>query len=179
MAALVVNLFAGPGAGKSTLAAAVFTQLKTDGVNCEMALEFAKEKTWEESFKILKNQIYVFGKQHHTLFRLLDKVDVIITDSPLLLSLYYGQTQSQCFKDLVLHEHRRLESLNYFVHRCKPYNSSGRSQTKEEAEAIDTILLKMLTDYGVEYTPVPGTLSAVAHICADTEQVLDNRGVHV
>ena len=52
--AIVINLFAGPGVGKSTTAARVFAELKLKGVNCEMALEFAKDKVWEESFTACK-----------------------------------------------------------------------------------------------------------------------------
>lgn len=60
----VINLFGGPGAGKSTLAALLFHHLKIRGLSCEMALEYAKDKVWEESYSTLHNQIYVFGKQH-------------------------------------------------------------------------------------------------------------------
>ena len=69
MSALVVNLFGGPGCGKSTVAALLFGKLKQHGVNCEMALEYAKDKVWEESFKTLEDQIYIFGKQLHKIWR--------------------------------------------------------------------------------------------------------------
>ncbi len=61
--ALIVNLFGGPGAGKSTMAAGLFSELKWRGINCELATEYAKEKVWEESYAIFENQIYIFGKQ--------------------------------------------------------------------------------------------------------------------
>ena len=43
MNTLVINLFSGSRVGKSTTAAMVFAKLKMNGVDCEMALEFAKE----------------------------------------------------------------------------------------------------------------------------------------
>ncbi len=46
---LVINMFAGPGAGKSTLAAGTFFRLKCLGVNAEIAPEYAKDLVWEES----------------------------------------------------------------------------------------------------------------------------------
>jgi len=52
--ALLVNLFAGPGTGKSTTMAGLFSELKFMGVNCEQAPEFAKEKVWEGSLDILQ-----------------------------------------------------------------------------------------------------------------------------
>lgn len=45
MPTLVVNLFGGPGSGKSTGAAYVFARLKMLGYNAELVTEFAKDKT--------------------------------------------------------------------------------------------------------------------------------------
>ena len=39
---LLVNLYAGPGAGKSTGAAYIFAKLKMAGVDCEYVSEYAK-----------------------------------------------------------------------------------------------------------------------------------------
>ena len=98
---LVINLIGGPGSGKSTCASGIFYQLKKLGVNCELALEFAKDKVWEEPIKKLDDQFYIFGKLYHKLFRLNDKVDVIITDSPLIISILYNKISSQYFNDFV------------------------------------------------------------------------------
>ena len=106
--AIVVNLFAGPGVGKSTTAARVFAELKLKGVNCEMALEFAKDKVWEESFKTMDDQIYIFGKQFHKIWRLKDKVDVIICDSPLPISIVYDKENSEPFHKLIMEQFNKF-----------------------------------------------------------------------
>ena len=59
------------------------------GVNAELVTEFAKDKVWEESKAVFQNQQYIFGKQYFRLTRLEGKVDVVVTDSPILLSAYY------------------------------------------------------------------------------------------
>jgi hypothetical protein len=151
---LVINLFAGPGTGKSTTMASIFSELKWLGVNCEMGPEFAKEKVWEESFAILGNQIYVFGKQLHTLYRLVNKVDVIITDSPLLLSLIYGKQEGEAFKNLILEVHNRFNNLNIFLKRHKQYNPSGRLQTEKEAKEIDIKIKNLLEQNNIAFDEI-------------------------
>lgn len=86
---IIVNLFGEPGAGKSTGAAYVFAVLKMNGIDAELATEFAKDKLWEESKAVFENQSYIFGKQSFRLSRCKGKVEVIVTDSPLPLSIIY------------------------------------------------------------------------------------------
>jgi nicotinamide riboside kinase len=165
MNTLVVNLYGGPGSGKSTIMAGIFSELKWMGINCEMGPEYAKEKVWEESLKILNNQIYVFGKQLHTLIRVVDKVDVVITDSPLLLSLVYGDNECEHFKKLVLDVYDRFNNLDIFLTRVKKYNPSGRLQTKEEAIEIDVKLKSLLVKNDINYTEFCGCKESVKDIC--------------
>ena len=161
---LLLNLYAGPGVGKSTVMAGVFSELKWRGVNCEMAPEFAKEKVWEESTKLLENQIYIFGKQLHTIHRVWGKVDVVITDSPLLLSVVYGEKEGEEFKNLVLAVMKRYRSLNVFLNRHKEYNPSGRLQTESQAIEIDNKIQKALIDNEVLYFTVDGDRNAVNYL---------------
>src|SRR3954464_15085371 len=88
---VVVNMLAGPGSGKSTMASSVFSELKWRGEETEYVGEYAKDLTWEKRVKTLDNQVYVFAKQHHRIFRLLNQVDIIVTDSPLYLTPIYCQ----------------------------------------------------------------------------------------
>ena len=80
-----------PGAGKSTGAAHIFSQLKLAGVNAELVTEFAKDKVYEETKEVWNNQAYIFGKQSFKISKLNEKVDVVVTDSPLFLSILYNQ----------------------------------------------------------------------------------------
>lgn len=148
---ILINFYAGPGSGKSSTMAGVFSELKWMGVNCEMAPEFAKEKVWEGSLNILDNQIYVFGKQLHTIHRLLGKVEVIITDSPLLLSIIYGKNECKEFRDLVLAVYKKFNSWNIFLNRQKAFNPSGRLQTENEAKSIDRKILSLLKDNKIPF----------------------------
>jgi hypothetical protein len=151
---LIVNLYGGPGTGKSTTCADLFARLKYRGTNCEMALEFAKDKVWEESYKVLDNQIYIFGKQLHRLYRLIGKVDCIITDSPILMSLIYDQSGSKPFKELVLEQHRGFNTVDFFLKRHKPFNPSGRLQDEKKAKELDVKISMMLMENGIPHHKV-------------------------
>ena len=149
--ALIVNLFAGPGAAKSTMAADIFAKLKWSGVNCELATEYAKDKVWEKSFAVLDNQIYLFGKQHHKLFRLNDQVDVVVTDSPILFSIIYDAKKRSTLKQLVIEEFMKFDNYNVFIERKKKYNPSGRIQTEEQARDKDIEVLNLLDEMNKEH----------------------------
>lgn len=148
---IVINLLGGPCTGKSTLAAELFSSLKKIGVECELVMEYAKDKVWEESFHTLDNQIYVFGKQLHRMWRLKDKVDVIVTDSPLLLSMLYDKKKSKTLRKLVIEQYNEFDNLTYFIKRNFEYNENGRYQTEKEAKDLDEKLLKMLNSVDIDF----------------------------
>lgn len=132
----VINFFAGPGAGKSTAAAYTFAMLKFAGRNAELVTEYAKDVVWEKSTPKLSNQLYVFGKQFHRIWRVLGQVEFIVTDAPLLNSVIYGSGEPT-FDKLVFQMHHELENINFFIIRSKTYNPSGRLQDLDGAKEID------------------------------------------
>lgn len=169
---LVVNLIGGPGCGKSTTTAGLFYELKKKGYNCEMSLEFAKEKVYEESFRTMNDQIYIFGKQFHKLWRLKDKVDIIITDSPLVISLYYNKEESKHFDNFVVEQYNKFNNLLYFIDRGDiEFQESGRLHNKKQSIEIDNRLKTILTEKGVEFKTV-NTCDALDSILKDIEKTL-------
>lgn len=155
---ILINLFGAPGTGKSTGAAYIFSQLKMKGINAELVTEFAKDKTWEHNMKALSNQAYVFGKQYYRISRCADQVDVIVTDSPLLLSLVYNNSSvlGQDFNKVVKAVADSFNSRNYYLTRVKPYNPIGRNQSEEEADEIANQIYDILIEQGVEFSIKPG-----------------------
>lgn len=160
----IVNLVGGPGVSKSTTAALLFAKLKMRGINCELVTEYAKDKVWEESFKTLDNQLYVLGKQYHRLHRLMGKVEYIVTDAPLIHSLFYGAHMPVSFKQLVLDINKEMPALNIFLTRKKAYNPLGRMQTEEEARLIDGQLRSILDDNNIGYVLIDGDSNAADKI---------------
>lgn len=150
---LVINFFGAPGAGKSTGAAYVFSLLKARGVNAELISEFAKQKVWEGNDTALGNQLYVFGKQQYAMARCRDQVDVIVTDAPLMNSVYYNSdpTLGKEFNTLVRKVSDTYENVNVLVRRVKKYNPKGRVQSEARSDEMhkeieDWLLNKEHTD---------------------------------
>lgn len=156
MSSVVINLFAPPGSGKSTTASGLFYELKNRGINAELTGEYAKDLTWSKRQHTLQDQIYVFGKQHHRVWRLQDDCDVVICDSPILLGLAYASNYPLCFQETVNWAFTQYDNINFFINRVKPYNPKGRNQTELQSKEKHKEILQLLHDWGVDYTCVDG-----------------------
>ena len=155
---IVVNLFGAPGSGKSTGAAYLFSKLKDRGVNAELVTEFAKDKVYEESKEVFNNQIYILGQQSFRQSRLKNKVDVLITDSPLLLSIYYNKDKNitQELTSLTCKIFDSYDNYNYFINRVKAYNSKGRLHTEEESNKCNKEIKNMLINLDINFKEFDG-----------------------
>ena len=171
---LVVNFFGGPGSGKSTMAAHIFAHLKELGYSCELVREYAKDKVWEGSINVLDDQIHVFGEQYHRLHMLQNKVDIILTDSPIILSVVYGDKSDHVypsFSNFGFDVFNEMNNLNIFLNRVKEYKSSGRLQTEIEAMRLDHYITDILEYNQIPYTTYDGNTESVDEII---KLILDN-----
>jgi len=166
---LIVNLFGAPGAGKSTGAAYIFSMLKMRNINADLVTEFAKEKLYEETKKPFRNQAYMFGNQYFRLSAMEGKADVAITDSPLLIYLYYnkGGALGEEFSAMVDKVFKSYDSLNYFVLRDFPYNPQGRFQTEQESDAMIEPMRALLREHDVEYKTIKGSIDGYDTVIED------------
>ena len=142
---IVVNFFAGAGAGKSTISAEVFSKLKKLGYKTELVGEYAKECILQQNFEMLKDQLYLFATQVHRL-RGLEKsgVDIAVSDSPLPLNLIYGN-EGKIFEELVWHEFNKYDNMNYLLDRIDGFwQTDGRVGDEKIARKVDKDLIKLL-----------------------------------
>jgi nicotinamide riboside kinase len=158
----VINIFGGPGAGKSTTAAGLFHAMKTRRLEVELVTEYAKDMTWEGRNNILTDQLYVLAKQNRRLHRLRNhNVDWVISDSPLVLGLIYQPPDYfETFEPFLMEVFNSYDNVNIMLSRDFEYNPVGRNQTADEAEQIDSELKEILYNLGVPYHMVtnnPGT----------------------
>jgi hypothetical protein len=149
---LVINLFSGPGSRKSTIAGSLFAKLKWRGIIADVAWELPKELIYEENFSMFPHQIYIFGEMYRRHVRALGKVDVLITDCPLLLSAIYGQDNT-LLRALAITEHTKLRTYNVFLKRNskEKYDEAHRNQTEAEAKGLDREIASLLNEINAPF----------------------------
>jgi hypothetical protein len=115
----VINLWAGPGAGKSTTAAGLFFLMKLTGRRVELVTEYAKEVVYDQDPTRIKNQLLILAKQDERLRRLQGQVDYVITDSPLPATWVYAKPpfQDPWFHKTVNAVFRTYDNFNILVSR--------------------------------------------------------------
>ncbi len=135
-----INLWAGPGTGKSRTAAGVFTAMKSMGLRVELVTEKAKFYTYEGNVRRLKDQFLLMCQQEYCQRIVRDQVDWIVTDSPPGMGIAYARRLDR----KVLHsmqEHFRNRYANFDIlllrDDTRPYQTYGRFQTEAEARDLD------------------------------------------
>ncbi len=154
----IINLFGGPGTGKSTIAAGVFQNMKMMRHEVELVTEYAKDLVWEERSNLFNSQDYISAKQCRRLSRLEEKVDWVVTDSPLLLGLFYISDDfpgKDHFCNYLIERFNSYDNINIFLKRTVPYNPNGRIHNFNEAKNIDSFINDFLLSNNVDFLKLP------------------------
>jgi tRNA uridine 5-carbamoylmethylation protein Kti12 len=155
----VINIIAGPGAGKTTICALLFYELKIRKHVTEYVQEYAKTLVWKKDFDILNNQYLVTTEQYKLFKTMIGQVDYVVTDGSLLHGLYYNRynihntSNVEKTEQLILDCFGQFNNINIFLERgtSYPYETQGRIQTEEEAKEIDNILKHLLRLHKISY----------------------------
>lgn len=120
--------------------------MKRRHLSVENTVEAAKDMIWDGREHALVNQISVLGEQWNRIWRLDGKIDMAITDSPVLLCSHYApQDYPAGFHDLAWWCHRRFRHINFFVTRQDGiFEPTGRVHNLDEAKRIDANILQIL-----------------------------------
>lgn len=168
METLVVNAFGGPGVGKTTACWHIASELKKKGIYIEYVSEYAKELVYEEKWDMLddsmKNQTIILAEQQKRLDRLIGKVEVIVTDSPLLLSIIYANDKNDEFEKMIINKFNQYNNFNLVVLRNKKqsFQQIGRKQNLEESIEKDKEIIDLLTKNNILFgTYYQSTLDVV------------------
>ena len=161
MESLIINFFGGPGIGKSTQSAGLFTEMKKHHLDVELTYEFPKIVAWEGNLSAVQDQFYITANQHRNISRLYGKVKYIIVDSTILLGTFYknrygvdypASFYGDKFDEFVWDLFNRYNSLNILLTRDDSnFNENGRFQDLQESKEIDTDIKKTLLNNDVPF----------------------------
>lgn len=155
-----VNLFGGPGSGKSKTAARLYDALGRQHLSVELVTEFVKRYAYEKIPVEGPRQIFVFGSQMESEAMFLRTgVKHIVTDSPLFLQCWYSRSRKESFWGDLAHMAEYFDSLypalNIFLDRDGiPYDEHGRYQNRDEAMKVDTGMQAFLNEMSVPFTVI-------------------------
>lgn len=151
----IINIFGGPGIGKSTVIAGLFHEMKINNMNVEVANEVAKDMVWENRFDILReDQLYVFAKQHRRIWRLINKVDYVIADCPLLMCIpYIADGFYKNLEPLIAESWANFDNVSIVLNRPQgvEYVTSGRYHDERQSEQLHVDIVGVLHQYQVPY----------------------------
>lgn len=160
----LINLFGGPGIGKSSIAAGIFYKLKKKHISCNNPYEFPKTLAWDNNIPAIKDQLYVFANQHRGIAQSYGKVDYIIIDSPILFSKIYhsyytegypAEFYGDSFHKMILELHNKYDNINILLDRADGvHNDEERFQNYEESLMIDKLCKKILEENNIPYHTV-------------------------
>lgn len=147
----VINFYAGPSAGKTTAALEFVSLLKKRGYEVEFAPEFAKELLYGGFLHLLDgslvNEVNMINEKHRRLKLYDGKVEFIVTDAPLNMSIFYASDEYREWLTWYVKEIDTFNNYNVFIERGEDYDTKGRKQTYEESLTIDKEIKSFLVNY--------------------------------
>lgn len=129
-----------------------------------MPYEFPKALAWDNNQSAIQDQLYVLANQHRGIVKSYGKVDYIVLDSPIILSLVYRNMyegtsypstlySSDHFDKLVIDIHNQYDSINILLERSDSgiHNNDERYQNLEESIKLDNKIEETLINNNIPY----------------------------
>lgn len=164
---IVINCFAGAGAGKSTVALLLAGMLKQAGVDCEYVDEWHKMSVWLNHGNVLQHPEMMLANQHQKLWALDGKVEVVVSDCPLILFAPYAREYIPGypfdeFEKLSMVLNAKYTNYNVWINRNPDiFKQEGRVQTLAESVVMDNKIHAFVEHHGQIHISVDNNFKSV------------------
>ncbi len=156
-----INIYGGPGVGKSTLAARIYSDLRRRLSSIELVQEVVKQYVYAGRTLKPWDYVHIFGQQFEAEHLPLSAgVKTIITDSPLFLQcIYADRCDSPVYEPLVdicrmFDKEYSVMNLLVLHSKATPYETLGRWQDKDGASKVGKIIKDALDTHLIDYIPI-------------------------
>jgi nicotinamide riboside kinase len=160
---LKINLYGAPSSGKSTLAGQVFGHLKGQSHHIAFVQEYAKELVYQgmDMTRLSESdRIIILGEQFRREKILENQVEMLITDSPLLLTAYYHRDpnldEDWSYALDVVKRHLTNNEVHFWLESTDTFEIEGRSHSQEESLKIDNEMKLYLSKSGINFHTIKG-----------------------
>jgi thymidylate kinase len=153
-----INLYGGPGIGKSTLTAILFSELKMRGLHAEIVTEYAKELVYEgidltKSSPTLQDRIILEQLRRELVFE--NSVDYLVCDSPMMLNAFYNGSEMSL--TLAKKSVDKDDVHILLVRGFEKFETLGRSHNEKQSKEIDDKMENFLKDNKIKYHKLDGS----------------------
>lgn len=157
MRATLVNIFGGPGSGKSTFAPGVVHFLKKYGFEAFYVPEEAKYWAMGGCRIDEGTQLEIVFRQYDAERRYYPWECFIVTDAPLEINGFYCwlRTKKEDYFNIVkrIREQNNGTQLNFWLQNDLPYQPHGRYQSESEAGRVADQMFTSLDYLNMELAP--------------------------
>jgi hypothetical protein len=156
-------------------------ELKKYGVEVENVMEYPKELVYQERLLALKDQVFVFANQYHKIWTAAAHNQLVITDSPIMLSMIYNPDTSPHFNELIVELHEKFNNINIVLKRTPETHSMvGRIHSLTESISVDNRIRAILDERGIEYVefdPVNDNIQPLVKLIIQEFQLIKNNTI--
>lgn len=174
---ILINFFGAPGSGKSTASALTYARFKREGYRAELVRECTKAAVYGGALQGSIDSMSVL-RTHETEVEILSPhCDVVVMDSPFLMTACYSDREEVKERAIKLHFGR--PSYNVFM--CLPispsdYRLDGRWEDYDASKKREEAILKLeeiIDDFNV-YIPFGSfSMSDALKICDDVRDSVE------
>lgn len=158
----VVNFVSGPSSGKSLSSSLIFGELKMLHKTSELVQEYAKQLVWQDRIDELNNQYQVSYEQYKMIKAVSGKVEYLVTDSPLVLGLFYNRyhhnnvSNIEKTEEMILQKIAEFDNIYIFLERNDEFKfeKEGRIHGEEESKMIDRKLQELMEEFNFKYLKI-------------------------
>lgn len=150
----IINLFAGPGAGKGKAAQKIVETLKGKGIAAAYVPGPQKEvlkKRPKQLDRSSQMQKQLYGLQKQKLKKEAENSKVIVTDSPLSVYPLFVRKPDKEFSKNIIKDFRKDKNLNIYLERGPEYKKENRKESLRESEDLDFSIWQMLKQFRIPF----------------------------